>query len=62
MKLSPRKLKPEEKVNLAINMTDVCLRVCAEGIKDQNPNITEQELMEKLRERIQYARRREREV
>jgi hypothetical protein len=55
-------LKPEEKVNLAINMTDVCLRVCAEGIKDQNPNITEQELMEKLRERIQYARRREREV
>lgn len=62
MKLSPGKLKPEEKVNLAINMTDVCLRVCAEGMKAQNPNITKQELTEKLRERIQYARRREREV
>jgi len=62
VKLSPGKLKPEEKVNLAINMTDVCLRVCAEGMKAQNPNITKQELTEKLRERIQYARRREREV
>ncbi len=60
--LSVGRLKPEEKVNLAINMTDVCLRVCAEGIRDQHPNISEAELMKLLRERIEYARRRRREV
>jgi len=39
--LSLRKLKPEEKVNLAINMTDVCVQICANDVKDQNKNIKE---------------------
>ena len=52
-----RRLKPEEKVNIAIGMTDVCVSVCAEGIKAQHPGICEEELLEKLRERIDYAKR-----
>jgi len=56
------KLKPEEKVNLAINMTDVVVQICADSIKDQNPNITEAQLIEKVRERIMYQKRRHYEV
>ncbi|MGA9388471.1 MAG: hypothetical protein WBV70_06585 [Candidatus Bathyarchaeia archaeon] len=58
-----RRLKPEEKVNIAIDMTDACVRVCAEGIIAQCPNIEEDELLKQLRERIEYAKRwRRREV
>ena len=57
-----KKLKPEEKVNLAINMTDVCVQVCADGIRDQNRNITEAQLMEKLRARMMHQKRRHHEV
>ncbi len=49
-------LTPEEKVNLAINMTDVCVRICAEGIRDQHPGITEDRLLEMLRERIAFGK------
>jgi len=49
-------LTPEERVNLAINMTDVCVRICAEGIRDQHPGITEDRLLELLRERIAFGR------
>ena len=51
------RLKPEEKVNLAIGMSDVVVRICAEGIKAQNPGITEKELIEKLRERFEWSKR-----
>ena len=54
------KLKPEEKVNLSINMVDVVTRICAEGIKAQNKNISEKELLEKLRERLRYSKHLER--
>jgi len=60
--LNYRKLKPEEKVNLAINMTDVCVKICAEGIKNKNPNITEKQLEKKLREIILLQKRRHHEV
>ena len=33
------RLKPEVKVNMAIGMSDVCVRVCADGVRDQNPGI-----------------------
>jgi len=58
--LSQSELKPEEKVNLAIGMTDVCVRVCADGIRDLNPDIREEELMERVRERIGFGKRRQR--
>jgi hypothetical protein len=50
------RLKPEEKVQLCISMTDGCISVCADGIRHQFPGITEKELIEKLRERIQWAK------
>lgn len=60
--LNRKKLTPEERVNLAISMTDFVIEICADGIRDQNPNITEAELREKLRERIMYQKRRHHEV
>lgn len=56
--LNWRKLKPEEKVNLAISMSDVCVRVCADGVRDQNPGISEEELIERVRERLMFGERR----
>ena len=58
--MSQSELKPEEKVNLAIGMTDVCVRVCADGIRDLNPDLKEEELMERVRERIGFGKRRQR--
>lgn len=51
------RLKPEEKVAIAMDMTDACVRICAEGIKAQCPGISEEELLEKLRERLEWAKR-----
>ena len=57
-----KKLKPEEKVNLSINMIDVCVQVCADGIRDQNGNIKEAQLTEEVRARIMRQKRRHYEV
>jgi hypothetical protein len=51
------RLKPEEKVAIAMDMTDACVRICAEGIKAQCPGISEKELLEKLRERLEWSKR-----
>ncbi len=50
--MSPRSLKPEEKVDAAIQMTDAMVKICADGIRDQNPNMTEKQLQEELGKRI----------
>jgi len=55
-------LKPKEKMNLAVSMTDVCVRVCADAVTDQYPKIEDEELIERVRERIMFGKRREREV
>ena len=60
MSLKLEKLRSEEKVNLSINMVDVVTRICAEGIKAQNKNISEKELLEKLRDRLRYGKNLER--
>jgi len=52
----------EKRVNLAINMSDVCVRISSDAIRDKNPGIKEEELLELVRERIMYGRRRVREV
>lgn len=49
-------LKPEQKVLIAIDMTDGCMRVCADGIRQQFPGISDAELLEKLRERLEWAK------
>ena len=51
------RLKPEEKVAMAIDMTDACVRVCAAGIRAQCPDISEAELNEKLRKRLEWSKR-----
>ena len=60
--MNKKKLKPEEKVNMSINITDVCEQVCADGIRDQNRGINEAQLMKELRERIMLQKRRHHEV
>jgi len=57
--LSWDKLKPEEKVNLAIGMTDVCAHICADAVSDQNRDLKEEELMERVRERISFGKPRQ---
>ena len=54
--MSHDRLKPEEKVNLAIGMTDVCVHICADAIRDQNRGLKEEELIERVRERIRFGR------
>ena len=51
------RLPPEEKLRIAIDMTDACVRVCADGIRTQNPGISEKDLVEKLRERLEWSKR-----
>ena len=51
------RLKPNEKVAIAIEMTDVCVRICADGIRAKYPGISEEELIEKLRARLEWTKR-----
>lgn len=51
------RLKPEEKLAICLDMTDACMRICAENIKAQNPGISEEELIAKLRERLEWQKR-----
>jgi len=60
--LSRPRLKPEERVNVAVYMSDLCSRVCANSIKDRDCKITEEDLIERLRERISFVSRRNSEV
>lgn len=51
------RLPSEVKVLMAIDMTEAMVRVCAEGIRAQCPDITEGRLLEKLRERLMWRTR-----
>jgi len=51
------RLPPEEKVAIAIDLTRACLRSSIEGVKSKNPRIGDDELMEKLRERLEWVKR-----
>ena len=50
-------LKPEEKVLICIDMTDGCVRICADGIHEQFPDLSEKELIGKVRERLEWTKR-----
>jgi hypothetical protein len=60
--LSPRSLKPEEKVDATIQMTDAMVKICADGIRDQNLNMPEEQMQEELRKRINSRKRSHHEV
>ncbi len=51
------RLSPEEKVALAIDMTQACVSLSINGIKAENPEISKEELLLKLRERLDWAKR-----
>jgi hypothetical protein len=53
-------LKPSEKVAIMFEMINATTDTCAAGIRAQNPSISEEELLEKLRERIEMRKRLER--
>ena len=46
------KISPEEKIRITIEMTDAVTRICAERIKANNPDITDEELIQEIRRRI----------
>jgi hypothetical protein len=50
-------MEPEAKVTMSIDMTEAMVGACIDGIRAQNPTITEDELMKKLSERLRYSRR-----
>ncbi len=50
-------LPAEQKVAVMMDMTSACVRVCADGIRAQNPNINAEELLAKLRERLDFSKR-----
>jgi len=52
-----RRLKPEDRVMVAVSMVDVVTQVAAEGEKERNPGITEDALISRLRRRFQFGRR-----
>jgi len=54
------RLKPEEKVAIALDMSDACVRVCKAGIRTQCPDAREAELNEKLRQRLEWQKRQRR--
>lgn len=62
MQVTVDKLTPEEKVNLAISMIDTCVHICTDALRDHDKTITEEELLEKVRARIMYQKRRHHEV
>ena len=51
------RLPPAVKANMTIDMTDAMVQVCAEGMKSKDPEITDEELIRRLRERFKWAKR-----
>ncbi len=54
--MKPMKLSPEEKVLLVMDMTEAVTRICADGIRDNDPEISDEELKEEIRRRITKKR------
>ena len=51
-----RRLTPEEKVKITIDLTDAATSITAAGIRDSHPGITEEHLLDELRRRIAQTR------
>ena len=52
------KLRPEERVRVAVDMVDLVTRISADSERERNPPITERTLILPLRRRFQLGRRR----
>ena len=51
-----KSLSSEEKVRITADMSDAIIRVCLEGIKASNPDFSERETYQLLRERRKQRR------
>lgn len=51
------RLPGEVKVMVAIDMTQAMVGVCADGIRAQFPGISEEEVLKKLRKRLDWSKR-----
>jgi hypothetical protein len=56
------RLRPDERVNAAIYMSDVCVHICVDSVKDEDRTISGKDLMKRVRERIRFGRNRRGEV
>lgn len=56
------KLQPEERVNAAVYMSDLCVRVCADSIRDKDLTVTDEDLLRLVRKRISFGKTGHREV
>jgi hypothetical protein len=52
-----RSLTPEEKVKVALDMVDLVTSITVDGERAENPGITEDALISRLRRRFQRGRR-----
>jgi hypothetical protein len=48
---------PNVKIALCLDMTETCFRICIAGIRARNPGITDEALILKLQERIDWIKR-----
>jgi len=51
------RLPPEKKLEIMFDMINASTRFCADNIRAQNPGITDAELIEKVRERLEWRKR-----
>jgi len=51
------RLSPEVKVDMAIEMTELAVSICAEGIRAAHPGIRDEEVLEHLRRRFAWMKR-----
>jgi hypothetical protein len=52
-----RRLKPEDRVKMAVEMSTVVAAITLESILDRNPNISRAELLEEARRRFFSGRK-----
>ena len=56
--LNISQLSPEDKIRISMEMTEAVMAICADGIRANNPDMTEEEVITELRRRIKRERRR----
>ncbi len=52
-----RRMKPSDRVKLAVEMSSVVSMITLESILDQNPGMSKARLLEEARKRFQFGRR-----
>ena len=52
-----QRMSPEERVHIALEMSNSIAKITMESIKNQNPHISTTRLLEKTRKRFQAGRR-----